>query len=218
SVVNPLVNGISHHQDGDNIYGAYGWITHMLPKSSIEPFVLWRVAPSVAVEASASKTGHLDEKAYGLRARGTGILNFDYRYEMIFERGSAGPNDIRAWGVTAGLGYAIASLSWKPRFFAGYDYASGDKNPADGRHGTLDTMYPTAHDRFGITDQFGWQNIKAVRAGVTVEPHNRWTITAQWLDFWLASATDSLYNTSGGSIVRDAAGTDGNHIGEEADL
>jgi len=50
-----------------------------------------------------------------------------------------------------------------------------------------------------------------------VEPHNRWTVTGQWLDFWLASATDSLYNTSGGSIVRDVNGTDGTHIGQEAD-
>ena len=97
----------------------------------------------------------------------------------------------------------IAShVPWKPRVFTQYDYASGNKNPNGQVHGTFDTMYPTAHDRFGLIDQFGWQNIQAVRAGVTIEPHNRWTVTAQWLDFWLASATDSLYNSSGGSIVR----------------
>jgi hypothetical protein len=101
--------------------------------------------------------------------------------------------------------------------FTQYDYASGDKHAHDEVHGTFDTMYPTAHDRFGISDQFGWQNIKAIRAGVTIEPHNRWTVTGQWLDFWLASATDSLYNTSGGSIVRNANGTAGNHIGQEVD-
>ena len=66
-------------------------------------------------------------------------------------------------------------------------------------------------------DQFGWQNIQAIRGGITIEPHRRWTVTAQYLDFWLASATDSLYNTSGGSIVRNSAGTAGTHIGEEVD-
>ena len=66
-------------------------------------------------------------------------------------------------------------------------------------------MYPTAHDRFGITDQFGWQNIIADRAGITIEPRHRWTVTAQWLDFWLAQAKDSVYNTSGSSLVRDTA-------------
>ena len=99
-------------------------------------------------------------------------------------------------------------MHWKPRVFGQYDYASG----------TFDTMYPTAHDRFGISDQFSWQNIQAIRGGITVEPHRRWTVTAQYLDFWLASATDSLYNASGESIVRNLAGTAGRHIGEEADV
>src|SRR5208282_1072429 len=109
-------------------------------------------------------------------------------------------------------------LGWKPRLFTGYDYASGDSNPKDGICGTFDTMYPTAHDRFGIADQFGWQNIVAERAGLTIEPHRRWTVTGQYLDLWLASATDALYNTSGGSIVRDTTGKSGTHIGQEADI
>ena len=67
-------------------------------------------------------------------------------------------------------------------------------------------MYPSAHDRFGMSDQFGWQNIIAIRSGLTLEPHSRWTETGQCLDFWLASATDALYNTSGGSIVRNTSG------------
>ena len=218
SVVNPLLNGISHHQEGNNIYGAYGWITRVVPKSSIEPFMLWRVAPSVAVEASKSKTGHLDEKAYGFRIRGNGIANFDYRYELVLERGWAGANNIHAWATTAGLGYTVASLGWKPRFFTGYDYASGDKNPTDGTHGTFDTMYPTAHDRFGITDQFGWQNIMAWRAGTTIIPYERWSLTAQYLDFWLASARDAVYNSSGGVILRNPTAKSDGHIGGEFDF
>jgi Alginate export len=218
SVVNPLLDGISHHKEGNNIYGAYGWITRVLPKSSIEPFVLWRVSPSVAVEASSSKTGHLDEKAYGFRIRGKSISNFDYRYELIEERGSAGPNNIQAWGTTAGLGYTIAPAAWKPRLFAGYDYASGDKNPTDGTHGAFDTMYPTAHDRLGITDQFGWQNIVSWRSGATIIPHRRWSVTAQYLNLWLASATDAAYNSSGGVILRDPTGKSGKHLGQEVDV
>jgi hypothetical protein len=217
AVVNPQLDGITHHQEGNNIYGAYGWITRVLPNSSIEPFVLWRVAPSVAVEDSKFKTGRLDEQAYGFRIRGRNISNFDYRYELVLERGSAGPNDIQAWGVTAGLGYTIATSAWKPRFFAGYDYASGDKNPADGIHGAFDTMYPTAHDRFGIADQFGWQNIVAGRAGATINPHRRWSVTAQYLDLWLASAKDAAYNSSGGVILRDPTGKSGTHLGQELD-
>ena len=219
SVVIPAIQGISLHQAGNDIYGAYGTIMDTIPKSRIEPFVLWRFLPSVAVETTAKvKTGELSEQAYGLRIAGRDISNFDYRAEVIREGGSAGPNTIDAWAATLGVGYTVPSIGWKPRFFAGYDYASGDENPADGVHGTFDTMYPTAHDRFGITDQFGWQNITAGRVGVTVVPHRRWSLTGQYLDLWLSSATDSLYNTSGGSVLRDGTGRSGRHIGGEVDF
>jgi hypothetical protein len=218
SAVVPLIAGISHHQEGNNIYGLYGSIDHILPNSTLEPFVLWRVQPSVAVETTAKvKTGRQDEKAYGIRFKGITLGTLDYSYEAILERGSDGSNDIRAWGETFGAGYRLNDIFWHPRFFAQYDYASGDKNPNDGVHGAFDTMYPTAHDRFGVSDQFGWQNIVAGRGGVTIEPHPRWTITGQYFDFWLASATDGLYNTSGGMIVRDTTGRSGKHIGEEFD-
>jgi hypothetical protein len=218
SAVVPLDEGISHHQEGNNIYGAYGQIDNVVPNSTLEPFVLWRVNPSVSVEtAKKTTTGHESEKAYGIRWKGLAHNDFDYSAEGILEAGEDGPNDIRAWGTTDGVAYRFSKAYWKPRIFTQYDYASGDKNAHDGVHGTFDTMYPTAHDRFGISDQFGWQNIKAARAGVTVEPHRRWTVTGQWLDFWLVSATDSLYNTSGGSIVRSTAGTAGTHIGQELD-
>jgi hypothetical protein len=219
SAVVPLAEGISHHQEGNNIYGAYGGIDHIIPNSVLEPFVLWRVQPSVAIETTAKvKTGRQDEKAYGLRLKGVALKSLDYSGEWIAERGKDGPNSIDAWGASIGAGYRIGRIWWKPRAFWQYDYSSGDKNPTDGAHGTFDTMYPTAHDRFGIADQFGWQNIIAERAGLTVEPRHRWTVTGQYLDLWLASASDALYNTSGGVIVRDTTGKSGTHIGTEADV
>ena len=151
------------------------------------------------------------------RFKGITLGTLDYSYEAILERGSDGSNSIQAWGQTFGAGYRFNNVALHPRFFGQYDYASGDKNPTDGVHGAFDTMYPTAHDRFGISDEFGWQNIVAGRGGVTIEPRRRWTITAQYLDFWLASAADGLYNTSGGTIVRDTTGRAGKHIGEEVD-
>jgi hypothetical protein len=219
SVVVPLDEGISHHQEGNNIYGMYNAIDNvLLPNSSLEPFVIWRVNPSVSVEtAKKAITGHESEQAYGIRYKGLLFRDFDYSLEGIREAGTDGSNTITAWGTTDGLAYRFSKVYWKPRVFSQYDYASGDKNPHDAVHGTFDTMYPTAHDRFGISDQFGWQNIKAIRAGFTLEPHNRWTLTGQWLDYWLVSPTDSLYNTSGGSIVRNTAGTAGTHIGQELD-
>jgi hypothetical protein len=218
SVVVPAAEGISHHQEGNNINGAYGAIDHIVPNSVLEPFVLWRLQPSVAIETTGKvKTGKQDEWASGLRFKGLVWKSLEYSAEWIGEHGNDGPNEINAWGTSDGLAYRFDKLWWKPRVFWQYDHASGDRNPTDGVHGTFDTMYPTAHDRFGIADLFGWQNIVSERAGLTIEPRHRWTVTGQYLDFWLASARDSLYNSSGGSIVRDSTGKSGTHIGQEYD-
>jgi Alginate export len=83
SVVTPLIAGISHHEEGNNIYGLYGAIERLLPNSRLEPFVLWRVQPSVAVEADGNaKTGRQDEHAYGFRFKGVAARSLDYSYDL----------------------------------------------------------------------------------------------------------------------------------------
>jgi hypothetical protein len=210
---------VSPHQEGNNIYGAYGRIDDFLvPHSNAEPFFLWRVQPAEVVEPAKSKTtGKEDEKAVGLRFKAQAHTALDYSGEVILETGKVGSQPIHAWAGQAGAAYQFLDVASKPRVFTQYDYASGNSNPATkGSHTTFDTIYPTAHDRFGIADLFGWQNIETVRAGITVEPHRRLTFTVQGLDDWAADALDSIYNTSGGAIVNNK--TDhGRHVGAEID-
>ena len=218
SIVVPQAYGVSPHHEGNNIYGAYGRIDGLVPHSNLEPFFLWRVQPAEVVEPAASKTtGKENEKAAGVRFKEQVHTALDYSGELIIESGKVGPEPIRAWAAQAGAAYQFLDVAAKPRVFTQYDYASGNSNPAqNGRHSTFDTIYPTRHDRFGITDLFGWQNIEAVRAGATVEPHRRLTFTVQGLDFWAASALDSIYNSSGSSIVYNKT-AHGRHVGAEID-
>ena len=219
SAVVPQAYGVSPHQEGNNIYGAYGRIDDFLvPHSNLEPFFLWRVQPAEVVEAAKSKTtGKENEKVGGVRFKAQAHKTFDYGGEVIYEGGTVGTQSIGAWAAEGGAAYQFLNVVAKPRVFTQYDYASGNSDPAtNGKHSTFDTIYPSAHDRFGMTDLFGWQNIEEVRVGTTVEPHRRLTLTAQGLDFWAASALDSIYNTSGSSIVFNK--TDhGRHVGAEID-
>ena len=219
SAVVPQAYGVSPHQEGNNIYGAYGRIDDFLvPHSNLEPFFLWRVQPKEVVEPAAAKTtGKEDEKAFGVRFKAQAHTALDYSGEVILETGKVGAQPIRASAVQAGAAYQFLDGLAKPRVFTQFDYATGNSNPAhNATHTTFDTIYPTTHDRFGVTDLFGWQNIEAVRAGTTIEPHRRLTFTAQGLDFWAADALDSIYNISGGAIVNNK--TDhGRHVGAEID-
>jgi hypothetical protein len=219
SAVVPQAYGVSPHQEGNNIYGAYGRIDDFLaPHLNLEPFLLWRVQPAEVVEPAVGKTtGKEDEKALGVRLKGQAHTAFNYSGEAILETGTVGKQSIRASAAQAGASYQFLDVAAKPRIFTQYDYATGNKNPStSASHTTFDTIYPTAHDRFGVTDLFGWQNIEAVRAGVTIEPHRRLTFTVQGLDDWAADALDSIYNTSGSAIVTNK--TDhGRHVGAEVD-
>jgi len=218
SAVVPQAYGVSPHQEGNNIYGAYGRIDDLVPHSNLEPFFLWRVQPAEVVEPAAGKTtGKENEKVIGVRFKEQVHSAFDCGGELIYEGGTVGKQSIGAWAAQTGAAYQFNDVAAKPRFFAQYDFASGNSNPAtNGKHSTFDTIYPTAHDRFGISDLFGWQNLEAVRAGTTIEPHRRLTFTVQGLDFWAASALDSIYNTSGSSIVYNKT-AHGRHVGAEID-
>ena len=219
SAVAPQAYGVSPHQEGNNIYGAYGRIDDFLvPHSNLEPFLLWRVQPKEVVEPAAGKTtGKENEKAFGVRFKAQARTALDYGGEVILETGKVGAQSIRASAAQAGAAYQFLNVATKPRIFTQFDYATGNSNPAkNATHTTFDTIFPTAHDRFGISDLFGGQNIESVRAGTTIEPHRRLSFTVQGLDFWAADALDSIYNSSGSAIVTNK--TDhGLHLGAEID-
>ncbi len=218
SAVVPQASGVSPRQEGNNIYGAYGRIIKPLPHTDVEPFVLWRVQPAAVVQPALAKaTGKQDEWAYGVRLKGQAGAGLDFTGQVIVENGTVGADSIRAWAFEEGVSYAFNQAPWHPRLFAQQDWASGNNDPTDGTHKTFDTIYPSAHDRFGIVDQFGWQNINAVRFGGTFEPHRRLSVSAQGLNFWAVSALDSVYNTSGSAIVTNKV-NNGTHIGAEVDV
>ncbi len=218
SAVVPLASGISHHQQGNNIYGIYGRFSSVIRHSDLEPFVLWHVQPKVTIDPAASNAkGKQDLRAYGVRWKGELRSAFEYSLQFVAEEGAQGAKPIRAWGTSDGIAYQIGSWWAQPRVFAQFDYASGNSNPSGDVHRTFDAVYATSHDRFGITDVLGWQNIQAMRGGGTISPHLRWTITAQYLDFHLAQANDALYGNSGNSLGHGNPAF-GSHIGDEADI
>ncbi len=214
SPVIALDNGLSHHQQGNNLSGVYGALNHLVPQSVVEPYVFWRVSPGIKTEEG--KLSHLDEKTVGVRWAGN-ISRWDYDSEAAGQFGNLGTDRIRAWAGTGRLGYSLESLRLRPRFFAEYSFASGDQNAKDGTHGTFDQLYPNIHDHHGLADQVAWQNLKEVRSGVRVSLRRNWTLAGIYNDWWLASATDAFYNSSGSIVARDPKGLSGTHIGEEYD-
>lgn len=105
----------------------------------------------------------------------------------------------------------------RPRLFGEYNVASGDENRSDGTRGTFDQLYPTGHDKLGLSDQVGWRNIRHARSGLEFKPARKWQATGSYHSWWLASATDGLHNAVGALVTRSPTGTAGTRVGQELD-
>jgi hypothetical protein len=154
----------------------------------------------------------------GLRAVGRLPSNFDYDTQMAAQRGSLGNELIRAWAGHWLVGFSLVNTPLTPRVFTEYNQASGDANPTDNKRGTFDQLYPTGHDKYGLTDLVGWQNMKHTRSGVDLALAKGWTATARYSSYWLAEPRDALYGGGGAALARSPSGTAGTYVGREVDV
>ena len=163
------------------------------------------------------KAGDVSRYTLGSRFWGTtGAL--DYEAEVAGQWGRWAGDTIQAWSVSAQGGYTWDCPA-KPRLGIGFDWASGDHDPTDGKVGTFDQLFPLGHKYFGYLDLVGRQNVTAIGADLSA-----WLMPEKvkgrigYQTFWLASRKDALYNAGGGATRRDATGNSGREIGHEIDL
>lgn len=198
----------------EHFHGVYGSIDKVIPNATLEPYLFWRLEHNVKGEVA--KAGNLDAKTVGLRWVGKLPLGFDYGLEMAMQRGRQANEPVSAWAGHWVIGHTLADKRRLPRLFAEFNRATGDQNPHDGVHGAFDVLFPSTHDKFGVADQFGWTNIVHARSGFQYRVREGLTLSAAYNSFWLANRKDGLY--SGGKLTIASNGSQGNHIGQEADI
>jgi hypothetical protein len=200
--------------ESSQFYGAYGSTTALVPKSTLEPFVFYRIGRNLLSEAGT--IGDLRQVTLGARWVGALPAALDYNIEMAAQTGSLGPDDVRAW---AGHWQMSRTLHARRalRALGEYNFASGDKNPADGTRGTFDQLYPTGHDKYGLSDQVGWRNLHHVRAGTEVLARKGFVVSGSYHSWWLADRHDALYNAGGVALARVPGGAASTHVGQEVD-
>lgn len=193
------------HKPGEHLYGAYGSIRNVLPGVNVEPYVLFK--QTLLVKSEEGVTGDALVVSPGARVFGKAPGRLDYTVELVVQRGSYSGDRVVAMGQSYVGGWTIVDSAWKPRVSAEYNYASGDPTSKDGLRGTFDQFYPSNHGYYGMIDQFGWKNLKNRRAGFDCQPHKKIKIRADYNQFYLATVQDSLYNSSGSSIVLNRKAT-----------
>lgn len=161
-----------------------------------------------------------DKNDYTLGSRFWGkTAGFDYETELAGQWGHWAGDTIEAWSATLDGGYTFEKAAWSPRLGAGFDWASGDRNPFDRQVGTFDQLYPLGHTYFGFLDLVGRQNITAGNINLSAWPVPKKVKAGIWYHaFYLSHERDALYNAAGGVVRRDATGLSGKEIGHEVDM
>ena len=196
-------------------YGLYSSFPKLIRKSVIEPYLFWKT--NSRVRGESGWIGDQDVYTPGIRAAGELSQQFDYSIETALQTGHFGLDRIHAWAGHWRLGWVFPIRAWKPRLLLEYNYASGDGNPRDGRHGTFDQLYPTNHDKYGTADRVTWRNIHDLMGGIEVKPTPKWIWKLEYHGFWLATRQDGLYADGGAPLVLNRTATS-SFVGPEVDL
>ena len=217
SVVTVHPSSLDKHGDGLTFHGAYGNITTWVPKTHIEPYVLVRAAPGVSSHQHV--VGNELETTFGVEVEGSLAPRVDYETNASLQRGSYSNNAIHAGQNFDKLWYSMPSLPWHPRIGGEYDYATGYSGRDPYRHGTYDQQYPSNHNAFGLTDLFGYQNIREERLNLDLAPSKNLTFLVQGEFLNLVNTHDSLYSGAGtATITAPAAGFKSDAIGSGIDF
>jgi hypothetical protein len=158
------------------------------------------------------------EDRYTIGGRALGVLqNFDYEIESAYQFGQVGAGDVSAWMIATEGGYTFKACPLQPRFWLGFDYASGD-SATGGDVGTFNQLFPLGHAYFGYMDFVGRQNIIDIHPGASIKcASDKMTVKAEGHFFWLADSADALYNAGGGVVRRGMPGAS-DQVGSEVDF
>jgi hypothetical protein len=203
---------LDRHKPGEHFYGAYGSWKNPLPYLNVEPYLLFK--QNLLIKSENGQLGNALVTSPGLRAFGTLPGRVDYIGEAILQVGSYSADKVKAHASSGVLGWTVVDVRWKPRVSVEYSYASGDAANKDGIRGTFDQFYPSNHGYYGMIDQFGWKNLKNFRTGFDVQLISKLKLRTDYNDFNLASVQDSLYGSSGTSVVLNRKASSA-HIGNE---
>jgi hypothetical protein len=126
---------------------------------------------------------------------------WDFDYEALWQFGSFGSANIRAWTVASETGYRFPTLPLKPRFSAKADISSGD-DPRRNTLGTFNPLFPKGN-YFGVIATTGPGPINFIDVHPHVEtalPHNV-TASVDWIFQWRESLRDGVYAVPGFLII-----------------
>ena len=140
-----------------------------------------------------------------------------FEFEGAGQRGWQGAKSINAWFVATDAQLAFRQIRFAPAISAGYDVASGTKDPAGTVNGTFTALYASAHSHGGMADVFGRGNLAERRVGVSAEPRSWLQLGLVTRRFSRVELADGMYSKAN-TLFRAASGSTARELGAETDF
>jgi hypothetical protein len=138
---------------------------------------------------------------------------WDYNVELIYQWGSFGSGDIRAWGAASDTGYTFRAAPLRPKLGLRADVNSGDRNPRDPDLQTFNGLFPKGA-YFGEIGLLGPANLFDLHPYIELHPTERLTVSADLDVFFRQSNRDGIYNPAG-VLLRAGETSRAHHVGEQ---
>ena len=168
-------------------------------------------------DAGVFEQGAAEETRHSIGARVWGESGaWDWNWEAVFQFGSFGDGEIRAWTLASATGRTWTDLPWRPRVGVSANIASGDRDPDDADLQTFNPLFPRGN-YFSEAAVLGPRNFVNIQPSLTVSPAERWSVTADVNAFWRLETEDGVYAPSG-QLVRASGGSGERFVGTSASL
>jgi hypothetical protein len=202
-------DNVPNHAVG--FWGVYA--THPLPrKASLDLYYF-----GLDRKTATFERGTAQEVRHSLGARisrpiATERSGWDFDYEGLWQFGTFGSENIRAWTFASETGYRFVEVPLKLRFSGKADISSGD-NPNSKTLGTFNPLFPKGN-YFGVLTTTGPGPINFLDVHPRVEttlPHGV-TASVDWIFQWRQSLDDGVYAVPG-FLIRAADGSRARFVG-----
>lgn len=141
---------------------------------------------------------------------------WDYNYELVYQWGSFGQGDIRAWTVASDNGYTLKSIRFRPRIGLRADVTSGDRDPASANLQTFNALFPRGA-YFGEIALIGPSNHIDLHPSIDLEIMKGIKLTLDSVFFWRESLHDGIYGNAI-NLLRSGRTSRARFVGSQPDV
>lgn len=160
------------------------------------------------------QTGDEHRDSFGVRSFGH-VDDWRWNLEGLVQTGHFDGRKIRAWTVGSEGGRRFPGAPLSPDVTVRFNVVSGDTNPADGKLGTFNALFPKGK-YFGELSPIGPYNIVSLNPSVALDLGHNVTLALSAMAYWRYARTDGIYDVPGG-LIRGPGGSRARFIGKEAE-